>query len=103
MDFSPWHQLLLLERVLLLESNAIGLAMQIDTISTVEGMGAFREKASGFLKPGFIPIGCRPVWRGRFPAVKHSTEYTLRPRAFSIAVKWRPLAPIAWGECDEQP
>lgn len=55
-----FSSLLLLERVFLLESNAIGLAMQIDTISTVEGMGALREKASGFPKAGIHSLWVLP-------------------------------------------
>lgn len=104
LDFSPWHQLLLRERVFLLESNAIGLAMQIVTVSRVEGMGALRGKASGFPKARIHSCWVLPGLEGEVACCQAlCTEYTLRPRAFSIAVKWHPLAPVAWGECDEQP
>ena len=72
--------------------------MQIGTISTVEG------KQVVFLKPEIHSRWVLPGLEGEVACCQAlCTEYTLRPRAFSIVVKWHPLAPIAWGECDEQP
>lgn len=77
-----------------------GLAMQIDTISIVEGMGALREKASGFPKARIHSHWVLPSLEGEVSCCQ--ALYRIHAEAQGL-VKWRPLAPIAWGECDEKP